>query len=126
VATPVQPILNEGQLRLLMNEQHESETLDYKEELKLVGTTRRRTLVELAKDVGAMASGAGGYLDIGLDERGRPTGRLTEEQADQMDESRLRQSLQRYLPDGIDLRTAIHEIDGHRVGLIYVGPQRRV
>ena len=122
MASPIQPILNEDQLRLLMGEQHESETLDYKQQLELTGADQRRTIVELAKDIGAMASGLGGYLAIGLDERGRPTGLFTPDHARQLDESRLRQRLQRYLPDGIDLRTADHEIDGNLVGLIYVGP----
>jgi hypothetical protein len=117
----VQPILNEDQLRLLLGEQHESDTLDYKREIDLVGPGRRRAIVELAKDVGAMASGRGGYLVIGTDDRGAPTGLLTEDQARALDEARLRQMLQRYLPDGIDLRTAVHEIDGDRVALIYVG-----
>ena len=61
----MQPILNEDQLRLLMGEQHESEILDYKRELDLAGPQGRRAIVELAKDVGAMASGRGGYLCIG-------------------------------------------------------------
>ena len=121
MATPVQPVLNEGQLRLLIDAQHESETLDYKRELDLLGPNKRRAIVELAKDVGAMASRLGGYLCVGLDDRGRPTGLVTEEQAREMDEARLRQRLERYLPDGIDLRSAVHEIDGNRVGLIYVG-----
>src|SRR4051812_32590875 len=107
MASRVQPILNEDQLRLLMGEQHESETLDYKRELDLLGTDRRRAIVELAKDVGAMASGVGGYLCIGLDERGRPTGLLSAEQARELDEARVRQRLNRYLPDGIDLRSAV-------------------
>jgi hypothetical protein len=121
VAAPVQPILNEGHLRLLMSEQHESERLDYKRELDLVGPNRRRNIIELAKDVAAMASGLGGYLGIGLNERGKPTGLLTVEQARELDEARLRQRLERYLPDGIDLRSAVHEIDRKLVGLIYVG-----
>jgi hypothetical protein len=121
MASRVQPILNEGQLRLLMDAQHESETLDYKRELDLTGADRRRVIVELAKDVGAMASGLGGFLCVGLDERGRPTGRFSDDHARELDEARLRPRLERYLPDGIDLRTAVHEIDGAGVGLIYVG-----
>ncbi|MFL5866686.1 MAG: RNA-binding domain-containing protein [Thermoleophilaceae bacterium] len=122
MAVPVQPIVNEGHLRLLMDEQHESEILDYKRQLDLTGQSKRRTLVELAKDVAAMGSGAGGYIGVGLDGRGQPTGELTERDTQALDEASLRSQLGRYIPDGLDLRTAVHEIDGERLGVIYVGP----
>ena len=121
MAVPVQAILNEGHLRLLIDEQHESETLDYKQELDLLGAEKTKALVELAKDVGAMASGQGGYLGIGLDGRGQPTGLLTEAQTKALDEANLRSKLEKYIPAGLDIRSAVHEIDGKLVCLIYVG-----
>jgi predicted HTH transcriptional regulator len=115
--------VHEDQLRLLLDEQHESEILDYKRELDLLDQTKkRRALVEITKDVAAMASGRGGHLIIGADERGRPTGLLSTEQAAQLDEARLRPRLERFLPDGLEIRVAVHEIDGNLVALIHVAP----
>lgn len=99
---PVQPIVNEAHLRLLMDEQSESDILDYKRELDLLGPGKGRALVELAKDVGAMSSGRGGYIGVGLDGRGRPTGLLTQQQAQVLDEANLRSKLEKYVPTGID------------------------
>jgi hypothetical protein len=51
MADPVPAIVHEDQLKLLLDEQHKSEILDYKSELDLVDPTKkRRALVELAKD----------------------------------------------------------------------------
>jgi hypothetical protein len=119
----VPPNVREDQLELLLEEQHESDVLDYKSELDLLDPEKKaQALVETAKDVGAMASGRGGHLVIGADEKGKPTGLLSDKQADQLDEARLRPKLERYLPDGLDIRTAVHRVEGNLVGLIYVGP----
>jgi predicted HTH transcriptional regulator len=108
MAIPVEPIVNEDQLRLLINEQHESAELDYKRALDLVASGRRRTIVELTKDIAAMASTNGGYMAIGLDDHGQPVG-IDKEHADALDEASLRQQVERYLPAGVELRTAVHE-----------------
>ena len=118
----VPPTVNEDHLRLLLREQHESEVLDYKRELDLVGGSKKRAIVETAKDVAAMASGRGGHIVVGGDGRGQPTGRVTSEHAAQLDEARLRPRLERYLPDGLLIRTAAHEIDGNILVLIHVSP----
>jgi hypothetical protein len=57
---------------------------------------------------------------IGADDVGAPTGLLTVEQAAQLDESRLRKRLERFIPEGPVLRIASHEIDGALVALIHV------
>jgi predicted HTH transcriptional regulator len=123
VMDAVPPIVNEDHLRVLLGEQHESEILDYKRELNLSdAAAKTRALVETAKDVAAMASGRGGHIVVGADGRGQPTGRVTAADAEHLDEARLRPRLERYLPDGLRIHTATHEVDGKILVLIHVSP----
>jgi hypothetical protein len=101
----------------LLGAGHEHEGLDYKRELDL---NDRDALLELVKDVAAF-SAAGGYLVVGCDGGGQPSGLVTAEHADPLDESRLRAKVKRYLPEPLALRTATHELDGARLVLIHVG-----
>jgi hypothetical protein len=106
MADPVPPNVTEDQLRLLLDQQSETEILDYKSELDLVDKAKKsRAQVELAKDVLAMLSGRGGHLVIGVDENGTPTGLLSLEQVAQLDESRLRSGWKSSSPKG--LRSAL-------------------
>jgi hypothetical protein len=107
-----------GKLRQLLDEQHESEALDYKSKLSLDET---RDLVELAKDVGAMQID-GGFIVIGADNNGNLTGQVTERDAKLLDEATVRPKLARYLPEPFEIRCAHYSIQGQRVGIIYVGP----
>ena len=123
MADPVPPNVTEDQLRLLLDQQSETEILDYKSELDLVDKAKKsRAQVELAKDVAAMLSGRGGHLVIGVDENGAPTGSLSVEQVAQLDESRLRKRLEKFIPEGLEIRVANHEIGDTRVALIHVSP----
>jgi hypothetical protein len=123
MADPVPPNVTEDQLKLLLDQQSETEILDYKSELDLVDKAKKsRAQVELAKDIAAMLSGRGGHLVIGADENGAPTGLLSVEQAAQLDESRLRKRLEKFIPEGLEIRVASHEIGGTRVALIHVSP----
>jgi hypothetical protein len=110
--------LDEAKLRELLRAAHEHEGLDYKRQLDLEDGG---AALELVKDIAAL-SAAGGYLVIGCDDGGRPTGLVTEEHATRLDESRLRAKVKRYLPDPLTLRTACHELEGDRLVLVYVGP----
>lgn len=96
----------------------ETPHLDYKEVLDLSATKDR---VELAKDIGAFEVD-GGYILVGADSHGNPTGRLEPDMAREFDEARLRQILKKWLPDPLDLLVAVHEHDGNHFVLIYVGP----
>jgi len=116
----VEAVVNEEKLRQLLSEQTESETLDYKEAFDL---SHKADEVELAKDLGAMQF-SGGYVVIGADSRGRLTNRFTPSHAALLDEARLRKKMAKYLPEPLDLLAATHELDGHPVGIIYVGPHR--
>jgi len=110
--------LTEERLRGLLKQGHEHEALDYKGQFN---HEEKRAWVELAKDVGAMQI-VGGHIVFGADDSGRLTGMLSEQGANLLDESVVRNKLRAYLDESFDIRTAIHIIDGHRVGLLYVAP----
>jgi Schlafen, AlbA_2 len=123
MAEPVPPDVTEDQLKLLLDQQSETEILDYKSELDLVDRAKKpRAQVGLAKDIAALLSGRGGHLVIGADESGTPTGKLNAEQAAQLDESRLRKRLEKFIPEGFQIRVASHEIGGTLIALIHVSP----
>jgi hypothetical protein len=114
----IEPVVSEEKLRQLLDEQHESEALDYKAELSLDDT---RGLVEFAKDVGAMQVN-GGFIVIGADNAGNPTGQVTSRHAKLFDEATVRPKLLRYLPEPLEIRCAQHRINGQLLVLFYVGP----
>src|SRR4051794_32715938 len=113
-----EPALHREKLLELLGAQHESERLDYK---RTVDLSERRSELEFIKDIAAFQA-EGGYLVVGVDGAGAPTGELTEEQAELLDESRLRAKALRYLAEPLALRTAVHIVDGTRVALIHIGP----
>jgi hypothetical protein len=114
----VEPVVSEEKLRVLLAEQHESTSLDYKREADL---SIKRTAVELAKDVAAMQV-EGGFIVVGADDHGHPTGLVTPADASLFDEARLRSKLRRWLPEPFGILTASHVIDGNLMVLIYVEP----
>ena len=123
MADPVPPNVTEDQLRLLLDQQSETDVLDYKSELDLVDKSKKpRAQIELAKDIAALLSGRGGHLVIGADENGKPTGLLDAKQAAQLDEARLRKRLEKFIPEGFEIRVASHEIGGTLIALIHVSP----
>ena len=117
----VEPVVNSRKLLELLDLQTEGPTVDYKElyDLRKDAPLRKRHLVELAKHVGAM-SVQGGFLVVGVDDHGVPTGALSVEQADYFDEARLRPMLLTWLPKTLEIRSQKHEVDGKTVVLIYV------
>ncbi len=108
--------LDADQLAELLGEQHEYEGLDYKSGADL-GV--QRDLVELTKDLGAM-SAEGGYIVVGADDDGTPVGIDGATVPRDFDEARLRGRVRRYLPD-IHLRSAVHDVDGLTLAVIWVG-----
>jgi len=116
----LEPVVTLEKLHILLAEAAESEMLDYKEVLDLLSTQDE---VELAKDLGAMQV-HGGFVVVGADSHGRVTSRLTQAQADLLDEARIRAKMARFIPEPFDLLAAQHEIDGHPLVLIYAGPHR--
>lgn len=117
-APAAEAVVSEEKLRVLLAEQHESVSLDYKREADL---SDKRTVVELAKDVAAMQV-EGGFIVIGADDHGHPTGLVTPVHASLFNEARLRPKLRRWLPEPFDIRSARHVVDGSLMVLVYVGP----
>src|SRR5215831_2634437 len=119
VTVIVEPILTEEKLRSLLAEGHEQACLDYKRELNL---GERQDIIEFAKDIAAMQSEvSGGYIVIGVDDHGKPTGTLTPALAKLFDEATLRPKLEKYLAQPFTVRSSQHTIGGILVVLVYVG-----
>lgn len=111
-------VVSDEKLSELLALQTEYPELDFKRTIDLSIT---RDAVELAKDVGAMQV-RGGYIVIGVDQHGAPTGELDGADTRPFDEARLTPKMLQYLPSPLVLRTRVAERAGHRAVLIYVGP----
>jgi len=96
----------------------ESLRLEFKSQIDLTDT---RSTAEFAKDVAAMAT-LGGYLLVGVDGSGQITGGLKPTEAHLWDEARLVPKLAKWLPEPIDILTALHELPEGSVVLVYVHP----
>jgi Putative DNA-binding domain len=114
----VEPVVNREKLREVLALEAEYATLDFKETLDL---SHKADAVQLAKDVGAM-SVRGGFIVIGVDGRGEPSGALTPKLAELFDEARLRSKLLKWLPDSLEVHSQTHEINGKHVVLMHVSP----
>lgn len=114
----IEPTVSEEKLRQLLDEGHESDLLDFKDTCNLDETRDR---VELAKDIGAMQVD-GGYIVIGADEHGKPTGLINAELAAMLDESVIRKKVLKYLPEPLEIRAATHRIGEALLAVVYVGP----
>lgn len=114
----IEPVVNREKLRELLALETEYPTLDFKSDYDL---TEKHDQVDLAKHVGAM-SVRGGFLVIGVDGQGKPTGNVTVGQAKLFDEARLRPKLLKWLPDTLEIYSQAHEVDGHHVVLVHVAP----
>lgn len=114
----VDGVLSDERLAQLLALQTEYPELDYKESINLQD---RRATAELAKDVGAMQV-RGGYIVVGVDDNGSPTGGLDEADLRPFDEASLTQKVLRYLPEPLVIRSRVAEYSGHRIVAIFVGP----
>jgi hypothetical protein len=100
----------------LLGFQGERAWLDYKTQCDL---TSARGVVELAKDAGAMMI-TGGYVVVGADSHGQPTGDV--EHLDLFDEATLRAKIAKYLPKPIEVRSAAHHYRGQSFAVVYFAP----
>jgi hypothetical protein len=114
----IEPNATKDKLLQLLDEGVESETLDYKETCDL---SSKEDQVEAAKDLGAMLVD-GGFIVIGADSQGRPTGRFTEDQAKLFDEATLRAKLAKWIPEPFDLKVGVHHHGGNLLAVVYIGP----
>lgn len=100
-----------------MNSGSERAELDFKASCDL---NDRKALAEIVKDIAAFAV-YGGYLVIGTDDHGVPTGDLTEAHGKLFDEARLRPKVAQYA-DGLTLHSQSFEFDGGWVAVVCVLP----
>jgi hypothetical protein len=73
----------------------------------------------MAKDVGAMQV-KGGYIVIGVDDNGEPTGAMDGANASPFDPANLVPEMQRYLDGSLDIATGVLTRDGHTIVLVCV------
>lgn len=109
-------------LKALLEGRQETAILDFKGNFD---PSSQKDKVELAKDLGAMLSTFGGHIILGVDdEHGSFTGHLDEVKPSKFDPSNLGRQFQKWLPGPIDIRSAVHTIDEHKVVVIYIAPHR--
>jgi hypothetical protein len=112
--------VTEEKLNQLLAEQAEHPELDYKSFLDL---TDAKTRVEFAKDVAAMQS-VGGYLVVGVDNKGAPTTTHGAIKPAHFDEASLRQAVGKWVPDGGRITSAVHQVGGIDVAIVFIGRRR--
>lgn len=110
--------VNVERLRALLDEQGESEHLDYKATCDL---TSKRDCAQIARHIGAMAV-KGGHIIIGAGNSGGPSGSFDSKKAKLFDEAKLRPKLQKFFSDGLSFQTAEHELEGSTYVIIRVEP----
>ena len=118
---PADGIVTDERLAALLRLAAEYDELDFKSAADL-STTRDE--VEMAKDVGAMQV-KGGYIVIGVDGNGDPTGGMNGANLSQFDPANLVPKMQRYLHGSLDIATGVLTRDGHKVVLLCVKPNPR-
>ena len=109
--------LNDATVHALLSSGAERTGLDFKMTCDL---DERQATVEIVKDIAAFAV-YGGYIVIGADDRGSPSGQLSAKQAALFDEARLRPKIERYV-HGIPLRSQSFQIDGKWIAVVCVLP----
>ena len=109
-------------LRSLLARAAESDDLDFK---ATWDPTLNADLIELCKDVAAMESlSAGGYIVVGADDHGAPSGRFAPTRPSDFDEQKVRSRIAKVLGEPIDLSAALHLVEGSHYLLIGIGPNR--
>ncbi|QRY42314.1 ATP-binding protein (plasmid) [Microbacterium hominis] len=87
--------------------------------------SQKAALVELCKDIAAMESlPEGGYIIIGANDHGEPSGSFVAEPKRDFDEQKIRSKVASILGEPLDLSVALHRIDTDSYLLIGVGPNR--
>ena len=110
----VEPVLNLEKARQLLDEGSESAQLDYKRRCDL---HERRDIVEIAKDFAALQL-EGGYVVVGADNTGVPTGEMDEVLVRLFDEATLRDKLKKYIPEPFSLLTFVFQHKGNWIAAL--------
>ena len=93
--------------------------LDFKRACNL---NTRSELLAITKDVAAFAA-TGGHIVVGVNEDGTPSGLFGAGDSRLFDEATLRSKIApTFLPDTISITTAIHELNGAPVAIVYIAP----
>lgn len=114
----LRPDVTAETLEALLAEGAESERLDYKATCDL---DNHKALLEITKHLAALLS-LGGYILVGVDDQGRPSGQMNRQLAAKFDEANLRQKISRYIEPPFDIQTATHAVQNTHLVLVYVAP----
>ena len=107
-------------LRALLARAAESADLDYK---ATWDPGEKPDLIELCKDIAAMESlSEGGYIVVGADDHGAPSGMFAPASPKDFDEQKVRSRVVSVLGEPLDLSAALHQIGSDHYLLIGVGP----
>lgn len=113
---------DEEKLLELLASGAEETALDFKATLDLSGRASRDS-VEFAKDAISMGNlPGGGYIVVGVDDRGAPAHDQPPIVAEQFDSATLRAKVARYVEAPVQIVSQPHEVDQRTVVLIYVAP----
>ncbi|PPF53450.1 hypothetical protein C5C13_15095 [Clavibacter michiganensis] len=109
-------------LRLLLARGAESDDLEFK---STWDPQQKSDRVELCKDIAAIESlSNGGYIVVGSDDYGAPSGTFTPDQDRDFDEQKIRSKIAAVLGEPIDLSAALHRLEANTFLLIGIGPNR--
>lgn len=110
--------VTDEKLAELLDLQTEHPMLDFK---KVIDVSTTSGAVELAKDVGAFQV-AGGYIVIGVDGHGVPTGEMDDCDPQLFDSANLVPKLAQFLSEPLTIHSRVAEWKGHTVVILYVAP----
>lgn len=117
---PADGIVTDERLSALLALGAEYDELDFKRVVDLSTRQRRqKDAVELAKDVGAMQV-KGGYIVIGVDGQGKPTGQMDDVDTTAFDPANLVPKMERYLQGPLTIATNVPTRGGHKIVLVCV------
>ncbi len=113
----VDGIVNREKLSQLLSLGTEYPELDFKSQ---IDPSQKSGEVQLSKHVGAMRV-RGGYIVLGVDDNGNPTGGMDDVDLRSFDEANLTPKLLRYLED-VGVRVQTFDLGGHKIILLCVLP----
>lgn len=74
------------------------------------------------KTIAAFANNKGGYFVFGVENGSFNVVGLPDEKFEKYDLNRLNQNIRDQLGIGLEIQTTTHQIDGKKIGIVYVGP----
>lgn len=107
------------QLVALLRRRAEATDLDYK---TTWNPADKGSVIEVCKDIAAMESEAsGGYIVVGADDFGRPSGTFNPTNPADFDEQKLRSKVVKVLGEPIDFSSAFHTYEDNQYVLLGIG-----